>query len=89
MFFLEVVDYIYQVVDGIVYVYGVGMVYCDIKFGNLLVDCSNIVKLFDLGFVRFFNDDGELLMGCGQFCEWFLCCFFGVVIVCAIGGGFQ
>lgn len=46
-------------VNGFVVVYECGIVYCDIKLVNLFFDENGVVKVVDLGLVRFFEIKDE------------------------------
>lgn len=48
----QVYGYFCQLIDGLEYLYSQGIVYKDIKFGNLLFIIGGIFKIFDLGVVE-------------------------------------
>lgn len=41
-----------DIVFGLEYMYSKGIMYCDLKFLNILLDIDNWVKIGDFGFVR-------------------------------------
>ncbi len=49
----EAVDYIMQAAQGLVHAHAQHLVHRDVKPGNLLVDTRGVVKILDLGLVRF------------------------------------
>jgi eukaryotic-like serine/threonine-protein kinase len=53
--------YISQAALGLDHASAAGLVHRDIKPGNILVDCTGVVKILDMGLARFFNDEEDLL----------------------------
>src|SRR5438067_8459320 len=54
--------YVAQAADGLRHAHEAGLVHRDVKPANLLVDRAGVVRILDLGLVRFFRD-GENLTG--------------------------
>lgn len=59
--FAKAADYIRQAAAGLAYLHIRGIVHRDIKPGNLLVDSTGVVKIFDLGLARVPNDGEQSL----------------------------
>jgi serine/threonine protein kinase len=53
--------YIRQAAIGLQHVHQAGLIHRDVKPGNLLLDRRGIVKILDLGLVRFFHDHKDTL----------------------------
>lgn len=41
--------------NGVIYLYSVGFVYCDLKFDNVVVSDKGIMKIIDFGSVYVFK----------------------------------
>ncbi len=50
-------DYIRQTADGLVHAHAKGMIHCDIKPSNLLVNQQGVVKILDMGMARLSHRD--------------------------------
>ncbi|MCR4415653.1 MAG: serine/threonine protein kinase, partial [Thermoguttaceae bacterium] len=50
--FFEAADYIRQAADGLAHAHAKGMVHCDVKPSNLLVNPQGVVKILDMGMAR-------------------------------------
>ncbi len=64
------VDYIRQAAEGLAHAHERGMIHCDIKPSNLLVDANGTVKILDLGVARLSDeeesdDDSEIRRALG------------------------
>jgi len=57
----DVVDYMMQAACGLHYAHELNIVHRDVKPGNLLVDSDGVVKVFDLGLVRFAEAEADQL----------------------------
>ncbi|MHC4179973.1 MAG: serine/threonine protein kinase, partial [Planctomycetota bacterium] len=53
----EAADLIWQAAEGLAHAHARGLVHRDIKPANLLVDTEGVVKILDLGLVKFFDDE--------------------------------
>jgi hypothetical protein len=53
--------YIRQAAIGLQHVHQAGLIHRDIKPGNLLLDRQGIIKILDMGLVRFFHDHKDTL----------------------------
>ncbi len=59
---LRACHYIHQAAIGLDYSHEVaGIIHCDIKPGNIVVDRFGVVKLLDMGLAKFFRDEGDAL----------------------------
>lgn len=52
-------DYIRQAAEGLAHAHGRGMIHCDIKPSNLLVNSQGVVKILDLGLARLSGEDED------------------------------
>jgi eukaryotic-like serine/threonine-protein kinase len=59
-------NWIRQAADGLAYAHGSGIVHRDVKPANLLVSRDDVVKILDLGLVKFFDDAPPLNTGEGR-----------------------
>ena len=50
-------DYIRQAAEGLAHAHGRGMIHCDIKPSNLLVNSQGVVKILDLGLARLSGEE--------------------------------
>lgn len=60
--FRDAAGYIRQAAQGLQHAHQRGLVHRDMKPANLLVDTGGVVKLLDLGLVRFLVDDADALL---------------------------
>src|SRR5262245_24720278 len=54
---LRAAHYVRQAANGLQHAFEVGLIHRDIKPGNLLLDRQGVVKILDMGLVRFFRDN--------------------------------
>jgi eukaryotic-like serine/threonine-protein kinase len=59
--YLRAADYLRQTANGLAHAHKAGLIHRDVKPANLLVDSKGIVKVLDLGVVRFAEDDSASL----------------------------
>ncbi|MGE3805691.1 MAG: serine/threonine-protein kinase [Gemmataceae bacterium] len=55
------VDYIRQATRGLQHIHDKGLIHRDIKPANLLLSKDGVIKLFDMGLARFFEDEVDVL----------------------------
>ncbi len=55
----QAVHYIVQAASGLQHIYEAGLIHRDIKPSNLLLDRSGVVRILDLGLVRFTDQDDD------------------------------
>ncbi len=53
-------DCIRQAADGLAHAHGKGMIHCDVKPANLLLNAQGVVKILDLGMARLVDEDPQL-----------------------------
>lgn len=53
----KAVDYVRQAAEGLAHAHERGMIHCDIKPSNLLVDAAGVVKILDLGVARLSEEE--------------------------------
>lgn len=56
-------DYIRQAAEGLAHAHGKGLIHCDIKPANLLVNTQGVVKILDLGMARFSDKEADSKIG--------------------------
>jgi serine/threonine protein kinase len=57
--FEDAVGYIRQAADGLAHAHQRGLIHCDIKPSNLLVNLQGVIKILDLGLSRFRDDSSS------------------------------
>nr|XP_043622372.1 mitogen-activated protein kinase kinase kinase 18-like [Erigeron canadensis] len=57
---LEIASYTRQIVKGLEYIHSCGVVHCDIKGANILVDHNGVIKIGDLGSAKWATEVAQI-----------------------------